>query len=113
MKVTSIKQKVFSIWLVVLSPIILLTVILYLTSVGFFGALPSFEELESPKNNLATEIISSDGVTLGKYFFENRSKVTYDEISPKLVQALIATEDIRFREHSGIDVRALLRAIKG
>jgi len=113
MKVTSIKQKVFSIWLVVLSPVILLTVILYLTSVGFFGALPSFEELESPKNNLATEIISSDGVTLGKYFFENRSKVTFDEISPKLVQALIATEDIRFREHSGIDVRALLRAIKG
>jgi len=113
MKVTSVKQKVFSIWLIVLSPVILLSVILYLTSLGFFGALPTFEELESPKNNLATEIISSDGVVLGKYFFENRSKITFDELSPKLVDALIATEDIRFREHSGIDIRALLRAVKG
>ena len=75
--------------------------------------MPSFEELENPKNNLATEIISSDGVTLGKYFFENRSKINYDELSPQLVNALLATEDIRFREHSGIDVRALLRAVKG
>lgn len=113
MQITDTKQKVFSIWLVVLSPFILLFTVLYLTSISFFGELPTFEELESPKNNLATEIISSDGVVLGKYFFENRSNVTYEEISPILVDALVATEDVRFYNHSGIDVRALLRAIKG
>lgn len=96
-----------------LSPIIILSIILYLTSTGFFGDLPSFEELENPKSNLATEIISSDGVVLGKYFFENRSNVKFEDISPNMVNALIATEDIRFYKHSGIDVRALVRAIKG
>ena len=113
MKKTSQRQKVFSVWLFVLSPIIILLVTLYLTSVGWFGDLPSFEQLENPKSNLATEIISSDGVVLGKYFFENRSNVKYHELSPMLVNALLSTEDIRFRSHSGIDVRALLRAVKG
>ena len=113
MKKTSQSQKVFSVWLFVLSPMIILLVTLYLTSVGLFGDLPSFEQLENPKSNLATEIISSDGVVLGKYFFENRSNVKYHELSPMLVNALLSTEDIRFRSHSGIDVRALLRAVKG
>ena len=113
MKKTSQRQKVFSVWLFVLSPITILLVTLYLTSVGLFGDLPSFEQLENPKSNLATEIISSDGVVLGKYFFENRSNVKYHELSPMLVSALLSTEDIRFRSHSGIDVRALLRAVKG
>jgi len=113
MKKTSQRQKVFSVWLFVLSPIIILLVTLYLTSVGLFGDLPSFEQLENPKSNLATEIISSDGVVLGKYFFENRSNVKYHELSPMLVNALLSTEDIRFKSHSGIDVRALLRAVKG
>lgn len=112
-KKTSQRQKVFWLWLFVLSPIIILLVTLYLTSVGLFGDLPSFEQLENPKSNLATEIISSDGVVLGKYFFENRSNVKYHELSPTLVNALLSTEDIRFRSHSGIDVRALLRAVKG
>ncbi|MEC8274011.1 MAG: transglycosylase domain-containing protein [Bacteroidota bacterium] len=113
MKKTSHRQKVFSLWLFVLSPLTILLVTLYLTSVGFFGDLPSFEQLENPKSNLATEIISSDGVVLGKYFFENRSNVKYHELSPILVTALLSTEDIRFKSHSGIDVRALLRAVKG
>ena len=113
MKKTSQRQKVFSVWLFVLSPIIILFVTLYLTSAGLFGDLPSFEQLENPKSNLATEIISSDGVVLGKYFFENRSNVKYHELSPMLVNALLSTEDIRFTSHSGIDVRALLRAVKG
>lgn len=112
-KNTSLKQKVFSVWLIVLSPLLILFLTLYLASIGTFGDLPTFEELENPKNNLATEIISSDGIVLGKYFFENRSNVKYHNISPNLVNALIATEDIRFKSHSGIDVRALLRAIKG
>ena len=107
------RQKIFSIWLFVLSPIIILFTCLYLASIGVFGKLPSFEQLENPKSNLATEIISSDGEVLGKYFFENRSNIKYHELSPMLVNALLSTEDIRFRTHSGIDVRALLRAVKG
>ncbi len=78
-----------------------------------FGKLPGFEELENPKTNLATEIYSSDQVMLGKFFKENRTIVDFNDVSPNLLNALIATEDIRFYEHSGIDARALLRVIKG
>ena len=102
------QQKIFSMWLFILSPIIILFACLYLASIGLFGKLPSFEQLENPKSNLATEIISSDGEVLGKYFFENRSNIKYHELSPMLVNALLSTEDIRFRTHSGIDVRALI-----
>jgi penicillin-binding protein 1A len=75
--------------------------------------MPSFEELENPKNQLATEIISSDGVVLGTYFKENRTPVKYEEISPNVINALIATEDIRFYGHSGVDLRAVVRVIVG
>jgi penicillin-binding protein 1A len=106
-------SKKIILWLVVLGPFIGLFSLVQLTSMGFLGDLPTFEQLENPKNNLATEVISEDGVVLGKYFFENRSKARYDELPENLIKALIATEDIRFREHSGIDGRALLRAIFG
>lgn len=72
---------------------------------GLFGSMPSFDELENPDSNLATEIISSDGVTLGKFYRENRSPVTYDDLPKHLVDALVATEDERFYQHSGIDAR--------
>jgi len=78
---------------------------------GLFGSMPSFEDLENPDSNLATEIISSDGVILGKYFEKNRSQLKYSDLPKNLVQALIATEDERFYEHSGIDGRGTLRAI--
>ena len=78
-----------------------------------FGALPSFEELENPNTNQAAEIYSSDRVLLGTFFKENRSNIEYGDLSPYLVSALIATEDERFNEHSGIDPRALARAIQG
>ena len=77
---------------------------------GLFGSMPSFDELENPDSNLATEIISSDGVVLGKFYRENRPPVTYDELPKHLVDALIATEDERFYEHSGIDGRRLFGA---
>ncbi|GAB4252895.1 MAG: transglycosylase domain-containing protein [Vicingaceae bacterium] len=76
-----------------------------------FEELPSFEELENPKSNLATEIYSSDGKLLGKYFKENRVNVRYKDLSPYLVNGLVATEDERFYKHSGIDVRGLTRAV--
>ena len=100
-------------WLIITSPFFGLFLLVNLTAMGVFGDLPTFEQLENPKNNLATEIISEDGIVLGKYFFENRSRVSYNEIPENLINAFISTEDVRFRNHSGIDGRALLRAIYG
>jgi len=70
-------------------------------SLGWFGFMPSFEELENPQTFLASEIFSHDNELLGTYYVENRSKSHYAEISPNLINALIATEDVRFRQHSG------------
>ena len=80
-----------------------------LLSLGWLGFMPSFEELENPQSNQATEVLSADGEILGFIGIENRSNVTYDELSPNLVNALIATEDVRFYKHSGIDPRSLFR----
>ncbi|MDO6437743.1 transglycosylase domain-containing protein [Cyclobacterium sp. 1_MG-2023] len=76
---------------------------------GLFGEMPEFESLENPDSELASELYSADGVLLGKYFRENRTPVTYNELSPNIINALIATEDVRFEDHSGIDPRALGR----
>lgn len=78
---------------------------------GIFGAMPSFDELENPESSVATEIISADGKTLGKFYLENRVPVKYEELPEHLVDALISTEDERFRSHSGIDARGTMRAI--
>ncbi|MCL2130917.1 MAG: PBP1A family penicillin-binding protein [Lentimicrobiaceae bacterium] len=82
-------------------------------SLGWLGFMPSFEELENPRINLATEIISEDGYVLGKYYIENRSNIPYNQLPENLVNALVATEDVRFYKHSGIDFRALSRAVFG
>ena len=79
----------------------------------WFGDMPTFEELENPETNLATEIISADGKILGTYYIENRSNISYADLSPDLINALIAIEDVRFYEHSGIDKRALFRVAFG
>ncbi len=81
-----------------------------LASWGFFGSMPSFEDLENPESNLATEIISSDGVTIGKFYNENRTPIKYEDLPQSLVKALVATEDERFYEHSGIDAKRTLGA---
>jgi penicillin-binding protein 1A len=82
---------------------------LLLANFGVFGKMPSVQELESPEADLASEIISADGLQMGKIYTENRSEVKYHEISPNVINALIATEDERFHEHSGIDAQALAR----
>ncbi len=82
-----------------------------LLSLGWLGFMPSFEELENPRSLQASEVLSDDGQTLGYIGLENRSNVTYDQISPNLVNALIATEDVRFHHHSGIDIRSLGRVL--
>ena len=86
--------------------------VFYLASIGKFGEMPDFRQLENPKTNFASEIISSDNQILGKYYFnDNRTPVNYDEINQETVDALIATEDERFYSHPGIDLKATLRAI--
>ena len=72
---------------------------------GLLGSMPSFEELENPDSNLATEVISSDGEVLGKFYSENRSQIKFSDLPPHLVNALVSTEDERFYKHSGIDFR--------
>ncbi|WNH13924.1 penicillin-binding protein 1A [Thalassobellus suaedae] len=99
-------------WMLFLGGIFSAVLIFLLASWGVFGDMPDHTQLENPKTNLATEIISSDGKTLGKFYFnDNRTPVSYDDLSPDLVTALIATEDARFHEHSGIDARGTLRAV--
>ena len=86
--------------------------VFYLASIGKFGEMPDFRQLENPKTNFASEIISSDNQILGKYYFnDNRTPVDYDEINIETVNALIATEDERFYSHPGIDLKATVRAI--
>jgi len=89
----------------------LIVLLFTLISFGWLGFMPSFEELESPKSNLASQIYSADNVLLGTYYIENRSNVNYSEISPNVINALIATEDIRFEDHAGVDYRGVFRAI--
>lgn len=105
------KRSVKILWRVFFGGIFLLTVLLVCANYGVFGKMPSVEELENPEADLASEIYSSDGVLMGKFYAENRSEVKYNEISPNIINALIATEDERFHDHSGIDAQALARAI--
>ncbi len=107
------KSKIFLIWGVVLSPFLLVFSLVSLASFEFFGPLPTFDQLENPKNNLATQVISSDSVVIGKFFIENRTSAKKEDIPQNFINALIATEDIRYRSHSGVDVRALIRAVYG
>lgn len=100
-------------WLLVWSPFIILFLLVSFISLEVFTDLPSVAELQNPKSNLATVIYSSDMKTLGKYYAENRVSVKYYELDKDLIDALIATEDARFHEHSGVDVRALGRAVFG
>jgi len=85
--------------------------IFILIGLEFFGPLPTFKELENPKSNVASELISEDNIVLGNIYKEYRSFVDYNEISPNVTNALIATEDIRFHSHSGIDIKGLGRVM--
>lgn len=96
-------------WMIVLSPFALLALLLLVAATG--KDLPSTSELQNPRSDLATAVLFSDGSLMGQYYRENRIPVDYDRISPHVVNALIATEDERFRDHSGIDIRGTLRAI--
>ncbi|HNW88892.1 MAG TPA: transglycosylase domain-containing protein [Bacteroidales bacterium] len=110
---TEFHNYVKRLWIIYFSIIGLVLVLFTFISLGVFGFMPTFEELENPRSNLASEIISSDQVVLGKYYIENRSNIHFEDLSPNVVNALIATEDSRFTDHSGIDVRSLFRVMLG
>ena len=109
----TVKRIILGLWLAFIAGVLTIYLIFRGISNGSIGDAPSVEDLESPIDKFATQIISADGVTLGTFSLasDNRVWVDFDELSPYLVQALVATEDIRFQEHSGIDLKALVRAI--
>ena len=105
------RKNVIWFWVIISSPVVLLLTLFILISQNKLGPMPSFEELENPDNNLAAEVYSEDNVLLGKFYIQNRTWTDYEDISPYVVDALIATEDIRFYRHSGIDFRSLARVL--
>lgn len=124
MKATTKKYIIWGLWSVSIGPVVFIILMLALSAFGVFGYMPTFEELENPKSNIASEIYGDNGEIIGTFFIENRSYVQYDdmlsvepknnlrldgELMPPVVAALISTEDLRFNSHSGIDLTALFR----
>jgi penicillin-binding protein 1A len=107
---TGNKKYLIWFWALIIFPFVVIITIFILISEGKLGPMPSFTELENPEYYLAAEVYSEDGVLLGKISIENRTWTEFKDISPYLVDALIATEDIRYYRHSGIDIRGLGRA---
>jgi penicillin-binding protein 1A len=109
----SIRKIIKRLWIIYACSIGVILLLLGLAGIGAFGYMPDLEELENPSSHLASEIYSSDGVLLGTYYLENRSNVRYEELSPNLINALVATEDVRFVKHSGVDGRSMFRMVFG
>ena len=99
-------------WGLFIGSIVIAFITMTLIAKGIVGYLPPLEELQNPKNSFASEIISSDMQSLGRYYkYENRIGVQYSDLSPVLIDALIATEDVRFYEHTGVDFKSMFRAV--
>ena len=99
-------------WLILIFGLTSFVGVFVLASKGFFGQMPDLQQLENPKTNLATQIITSDNRIIGKYYFkDNRTPISFEELPQNLIEALIATEDERFYSHSGVDWKSTLRAI--
>ncbi len=105
------KKYIKYVWIAFWSPFLFLFLTIILTALGLFGELPSVEALQNPKSNLATVVYSGDMEVLGKFYSENRVNVRYNDLDQDIVNALVATEDARYYEHSGIDFKALGRAV--
>lgn len=98
-------------WKFLVGGLVFTLIFFLLISFGLFGDLPDIKDLENPNSALSTEVYSEDGEVIGKYFMENRTNVRHQDISESVYNALIATEDIRFKSHSGIDARGTARAL--
>ena len=101
---------ILMLWAGVILPVLMIVLVLVFISES---SLPSIDELENPRSNEASIVYSSDGKQIGSFYLSNRTKVNYNDLSPHLIDALVATEDVRFYTHSGVDVKALLRAVFG
>ncbi len=120
-KLLGLKSKWFSIiakwtWILLITVLVGLPIYVFSVSInlfGLYGEMPSIKEVENPENDLSSEIISADGVSLGRYFRYNRSQVLYDELSEDLINTLIISEDHRFYQHSGLDFPAYIRVLFG
>ena len=110
-KVNPYRKYIKRMWLTFGIFIVFMYSFLISISMGLLGSIPSFEELENPMNNLASEIYTSDQVLLGKFYIENRTNVEYQQLSPYLIDALVSTEDIRYYNHSGVDVKGIARVM--
>tara|TARA_B110000503_G_scaffold67695_1_gene105925 strand:- start:1315 stop:3639 length:2325 start_codon:yes stop_codon:yes gene_type:complete len=110
-KSLSFKKPIRLLWVIFLSGMVGIFLLFGGAALGWYGPMPDLQQLENPNTNLAAQIISSDGVTLGKYYFnDNRTPITFEELPSNMVNALIATEDERFYDHAGIDWKGTLRA---
>ncbi len=105
------KRSVQILWRVFWGGFLFVILLFLCANFGLLGKMPSLTELENPEADLASEVYSADGVLMGKYYAENRSEVKYNQISPNIIHALIATEDQNFYDHSGIDAKAIARAV--
>ena len=108
-----VRRSVRIFWKLFFFGVLAFALLIALINFGVFGKMPSLDELENPEITLASEVYGDDGTLLGKYYREkgNRSNVQYKDISKHVINALVATEDERFYEHSGIDGRSLARAV--
>jgi penicillin-binding protein 1A len=110
-KAQSHKKPIRLLWAIFIAGIVGIFLLFGGAAMGWYGPMPDLQQLENPNTNLASQIISSDGVTLGKYYFDdNRTPITFEELPTNMVNALIATEDERFYDHAGIDWKGTLRA---
>ena len=99
-------------WSIITAGLVAIVCIFWMITKGWLGYLPPLDELQNPKNKFATEVISADMQLLGRYYRnENRVSVDFTDISPNMINALIATEDVRFYDHTGVDAKSLFRAI--
>jgi penicillin-binding protein 1A len=108
------KWLIKTLWITFTASLVLFAFYVFAVSTNLFwlsGPMPDLKYLENPRNDLASEIYSADGVLMGKYFAENRSPVEYEEISPNVINALLATEDARFEKHSGVDFKGTLAIV--
>jgi penicillin-binding protein 1A len=115
-RTTKIRLIVVAIWLIFIFAVSTIFGVLYMVqndTNGWFGGMPSLSALERPDPDLSSELISADGISLGKYYRKNRTPVTYEQLSPELINTLLLTEDLRFKAHPGIDLKALARAVIG
>ena len=105
-----------SVWILFLCIVLGLPLFVFAVSIdlfGLFGEMPKLTQIENPENDLSSELLSADGMSLGRYFTYNRSQVTYDQLSDDLVNTLLYSEDHRFYQHSGLDFPAYLRVFYG